>query len=73
VARQKNIQIGVLNSCRSSDKNRFKGKLLDTLSEIKLQTEEILRSVIRSKNDGNSPKDLVLPYQRNVEREGILL
>ena len=41
------------------------------LFEIELDTDQVLSSIIRSREEWNSPKYSVVPLHRNVEREGI--
>jgi predicted nucleotidyltransferase len=41
------------------------------LFEIELDTDQVLSSIIRSREEWNSPKYSVVPLRRNVEREGI--
>lgn len=48
-------------------------KLRDSLYEIELETDEILSSIIRTRQDWNSPRYSVLPFKRIIENEGVLL
>ena len=41
------------------------------LFEIELDSDQIISSIIRNRQDWNSPKYSVIPLHRNVEREGI--
>jgi uncharacterized protein len=41
------------------------------LFEIELDTDQIISSIIRSRQDWNSSKYSVVPLHKNVEREGI--
>jgi predicted nucleotidyltransferase len=41
------------------------------LFEIELDTDQIISSIIRSRQDWNSPRYSVVPLHKNVEREGI--
>lgn len=43
------------------------------LYEIELETNQIISSIIRSRQEWNSPRYSVLQLHRNVEREGIHL
>jgi uncharacterized protein len=43
------------------------------LFDIELDTDQIINSIIRSRQEWNSPKYSVVPLHRNVEREGIRL
>lgn len=43
------------------------------LFEIELDTDQILSSIIRSRQEWNSPKYSVVPLHKNVVREGIHL
>lgn len=45
-------------------------KLRDCLYDIELETNQILSSIIRSKQDWYSPKYSVLPFKRRIEQEG---
>jgi uncharacterized protein len=42
-----------------------------TLFDIELDTDQIISSIIRSRQDWNSPRYSVVPLHKNVEREGI--
>ena len=53
--------------------NNLTIKLRDTLYDIELESDEILSSIIRSKQDWYSPKYSVLPFKHIIEKEGILL
>lgn len=48
-------------------------KLRDSIYDVELETAEILSCIIRSKEEWNSPRYSVLPFKRNVEKEGVLL
>ena len=41
------------------------------LYEIELDTDQIISSIVRSRQEWNSPRYSVVPLRRNVEREGI--
>jgi len=41
------------------------------LFEIELDTDQIISSIVRSRQEWNSPRYSVVPLHRNVEREGI--
>lgn len=41
------------------------------LFEIELDADQIISSIIRSRQDWNSPRYSVVPLHKNVEREGI--
>jgi predicted nucleotidyltransferase len=41
------------------------------LFEIELDTDQIISSIIRSRQEWNSPRYSVVPLRKNVEREGI--
>ena len=41
------------------------------LFEIELDTDQIISSIIRSRQEWNSPRYSVVPLHKNVEREGI--
>lgn len=50
-----------------------KNELSDALYETELETNEVFSSIIRTKEEWNSPQYSVLPFKKNVEEEGILL
>jgi predicted nucleotidyltransferase len=41
------------------------------LFDIELDTDQIISSIVRSRQDWNSPRYSVVPLHKNVEREGI--
>ena len=41
------------------------------LYEIELDMDQIISSIIRSRQDWNSPRYSVVPLHKNIEREGI--
>jgi predicted nucleotidyltransferase len=43
------------------------------LFEVELDTDQIISSIIRSRQEWNSAKYSVVPLRKNVEREGIYL
>ncbi len=45
----------------------------DRLYDLELETDTVLSSVIRAKNEWYSPKYTVLPFKQMVEQEGIRL
>ncbi len=53
--------------------NNLTIELRDSLYEIELETNEILSSIIRSRQDWYSPRYSVLPFKRIVEQEGVIL
>ena len=46
-------------------------RIRHVLFEIELDTNQIIDSIIRSRQDWNSPRYSVVPLHKNVEREGI--
>jgi len=50
-----------------------KNEIKDCLYDIELEYNEILSSIIRTKNEWNSPKYSSMPFKKNIEKEGILL
>jgi predicted nucleotidyltransferase len=52
------------------DTNRT-DRIRRVLFEIELDTDQIISSIIRSRQDWNSPRYSVVPLHKNVEREGI--
>ncbi len=42
----------------------------DRLYDIELESESILSSIVRSRDEWNSPKYLSLPFRKRVEQEG---
>lgn len=43
------------------------------LFDIELDTDQVISSIIRSRQEWNSPRYSVVPLHKNVEREGILI
>ena len=41
------------------------------LFDVELDTDQVISSIIRSRQEWNSPRYSVVPLHRNVEREGI--
>ncbi len=41
------------------------------LFELELETDQVISSIIRNRNEWNSPRYSVVPLRRNVEREGV--
>jgi uncharacterized protein len=48
-------------------------KIRNSMYEIELETDEILSTIVRSKQEWRSPRYSVLPFKHNVESEGIAL
>jgi predicted nucleotidyltransferase len=48
-------------------------KVRHALYEIELETGQVISSLVRSRQEWNSPKYSVVPLRRNVAREGVLL
>ena len=48
-------------------------KIRNHLFEVELQSDEILSSIIRSRAEWNSPKYMLTPFYKNVEKEGVVL
>ncbi|MBC8184389.1 nucleotidyltransferase domain-containing protein [candidate division KSB1 bacterium] len=48
-------------------------KIRNSMYEIELETDEILSTIVRSKQEWYSPRYSVLPFKHNIEREGITL
>ena len=48
-------------------------KIRRVLFEIELDTDQIINSIVRGRQEWNSPKYSVVPLHKNVEREGIYL
>ncbi len=46
-------------------------RIRHALFEIELDTDQIISSIVRSRQDWNSPRYSVVPLRKNVEREGI--
>ncbi|MBN1626171.1 MAG: nucleotidyltransferase domain-containing protein [Deltaproteobacteria bacterium] len=44
-----------------------------SLFDIEIETAQVLSSIVRSRQEWNSPKYSVIPLRRNIEREGIHL
>jgi uncharacterized protein len=43
------------------------------LYEIELESDQIIGSIVRSRQEWNSPKYSVVPLRANIERDGILI
>ena len=54
------------------DSNRIT-ELKDRLYDLELMTNTVLTSIVRRREEWNSPKYSVLPFKHEVEREGIQL
>lgn len=50
-----------------------KDKIRHRLYEIEWQCDEVLCSVVCSRDEWNSPHYQITPFHKNIEREGILL
>ena len=48
-------------------------KIRSALYELEIETNQIINSIIRSREEWNSRKYSVLPLNENIEREGIRL
>jgi uncharacterized protein len=46
-------------------------KIRTALYDIELNTDQIISSIVRSREEWDSPKYSVVPLHKNVEREGI--
>ena len=46
-------------------------KIRYALYEIELNTDQIISSIVRSREEWDSPRYSVVPLHRNIEREGI--
>jgi predicted nucleotidyltransferase len=46
-------------------------RIRHVLFEIELDTDQVISSIVRSRQDWNSPRYSVVPLRKNVEREGI--
>jgi len=51
----------------------FVSKLKDRLYDLELDTDSVLSSIIRTKNEWNSDRYKILPFRQNLEKEGIVL
>jgi predicted nucleotidyltransferase len=47
--------------------------LKDRLYDLELETDTVLSSIIRSREEWDSPRYSVLPFKRVVDEEGVLL
>ncbi|KPA10849.1 Nucleotidyltransferase domain protein [Candidatus Magnetomorum sp. HK-1] len=52
---------------------RTKDEIKDCLYDIELEYNEILSSIIRTKQEWNSSRYSAMPFKKNIEKEGILL
>jgi len=48
-------------------------KIKDSLYDIELENNEILSSIIRTKQEWNSPEYYALPFRKIIENEGVML
>ncbi len=48
-------------------------RIRSILYDLELETDEIINSIIRNKEEWDSPKYSILPLHKNIEREGIRL
>jgi predicted nucleotidyltransferase len=48
-------------------------ELKNRLYDLELETDTVLTSIVRTRDEWNSPKYSVLPFKRTVEREGVSL
>ena len=48
-------------------------KLKDSLYDIELENDEVVSSVIRSRQEWFSPEYYALPFKKAVEKEGVIL
>ena len=48
-------------------------KIRDSIYDLELETGMILSSIIRTKEEWDSPRYSVLPFKHRVEQEGVLL
>jgi predicted nucleotidyltransferase len=55
---------GVVDTARTD-------RIRHALFQIELDTDQVISSIIRSRQDWNSPRYSVVPLRKNVEREGI--
>jgi len=46
-------------------------RIRHALFEIELDADQVISSIVRSRQDWNSPRYSVVPLRKNVEREGI--
>ena len=48
-------------------------RLRDSLYDLELETDNVVSSIIRSRQEWDSSKYSVLPFRKQVEQEGVLL
>jgi predicted nucleotidyltransferase len=48
-------------------------KIKDCLYDIELNNNEVLSSIVRTKQEWNSPKYNALPFKKIIEREGVII
>ncbi|WP_339133617.1 MAG: hypothetical protein WGN25_13250 [Candidatus Electrothrix sp. GW3-4] len=48
-------------------------KLKDGLCDIELENDEVVSSIIRSRQEWASPEYGALPFRKAMEREGVVL
>ena len=54
------------------DKNTIT-EIRDRLYDLEVETSTVLSSIIRTREEWNSPQYSVLPFKRAVEQQGVLL
>jgi predicted nucleotidyltransferase len=52
---------------------KTKDEIKNCLYDIELEYNEILSSIIRTKQEWNSSKYSAMPFKKNIEKEGILI
>jgi predicted nucleotidyltransferase len=52
---------------------RILTELKDSLYEVELENDEVVSSIIRSKQEWSSPEYDALPFKEAVEKEGVVL
>ena len=48
-------------------------KLKDSLYDVELENDEVVSSIIRSRQEWSSPEYDALPFKKAVEKEGVEL
>ena len=45
----------------------------NSLYDLELQTDRVISSIVRTRQEWNSPKYSVMPFRKEVERDGVIL
>ena len=51
--------------------NRLEARIKDLLYDLELETNTVLSSIIRSRKEWLSPKYSVMPFKKEIDKEGV--